>query len=90
MGYFFFETSPIMVETPKTKIKGEMTMKKKNIEKEIEKRLISIISDGAEINSFVIAYKKKATKKEWRKFQNKICEKYEDFFESVFDCDFDD
>jgi len=65
-------------------------MKKKNIEKEIEKRLISILSDGAEINSFVIAYKKKATKKEWRKFQNKLCKKYEDIFESVFDCDFDD
>jgi hypothetical protein len=79
-----------MVETPEIYIKEKCAMKKKNIEKEIEKRLISIISDGAEINSFVIAYKKKATKKEWRKFQNKICEKYEDFFESVFDCDFDD
>lgn len=59
-------------------------MKRKVIEKEIEKRLISILSDGAEVNAFFVAYKKKATKKELKKFQKRICEKYENAFDTVF------
>ena len=60
-------------------------MKKKKIEKEIEKRLSNIITDGSEINVLYAAYKAKASKKEMEKFKDRICEKYEKAFEITFD-----
>jgi len=63
-------------------------MKKKNIEKEIEETLKSMLVCGAEVNDLWDTYKKKYSKKEIKKLQKRIIKKFSKKFEEVF-CDVD-
>lgn len=74
-----------MVEIPEIYIKGESVMKVKNLEKEIDRCLDTLVSMGDRANILYDAYTKKASKKELKKFKKKMCKKYEKDFERVFD-----
>lgn len=59
-------------------------MKKREMEKEIERCLDTLISMGDRADILYDAYTKKASKKELKKFKKKMCKKYEKDFERVF------
>lgn len=59
-------------------------MKKKEMEKEIERCLGALVSMGDRANNLYDAYTKKASKKELKKFKKEMCKKYEKVFERVF------
>ena len=59
-------------------------MKKKDLEKELELRLVKILKTGEEVNDLFKCYTKKASKKEFKKFSKRIRKKYEADFERVF------
>lgn len=64
-------------------------MKKKDLEKEIELRLIRILKTGEEVNDLFKCYIKKASKKEFKKFSKCMSKKYEADYERVFINPFD-
>jgi hypothetical protein len=64
-------------------------MKKKDLEKEIELRLIRILKTGEEVNDLFKCYIKKASKKEFKKFLKRMSKKYEADYERVFLNSFD-
>ena len=62
-------------------------MKAKEYEKEIEKKLRSILRDFEILIPLFEAYEKEASDKRKIKFEKKLCKKYEKRFSEVFDED---
>lgn len=63
-------------------------MKKKELEKKMEKHLVELLENGEKVNDLYDTYLKKASKKDMKKFKKRIYKKYEKNFEKVFDREF--